>query len=92
MKSNKGLSGMIRIIAPYLIILFAVSTIFFMNGSSTTEVLGYNEFMEVLADESIAMSNVTVSPDSTVVVVSGMYTVGKKRWLSKFRFLIQMKL
>ncbi|MBR3839977.1 MAG: ATP-dependent zinc metalloprotease FtsH [Erysipelotrichales bacterium] len=79
MKSNKGLSGMIRIIAPYLIILFAVSTIFFMNGSSTTEVLGYNEFMEVLADESIAMSNVTVSPDSTVVVVSGMYTEGEEK-------------
>ena len=79
MKSNKGLSGMIRIIAPYLIILFAVSTIFFMNGSSTTEVLGYNEFMEVLEDESIVMSNVSVTPDSTVVVVNGVYTEGEEK-------------
>lgn len=76
MKSNKGLSGILRIIAPYLIILFAISTIFFMNGSSTTEVLGYNEFMEVLNDDSVTMNKVTVSPDTTVVVINGIYSKG----------------
>ncbi len=78
MKQNKGLSGILRIVAPYLIILFALSTIFMMNGGNRTEYLGYNEFMKVLEDESITMSDVSISPYSTVVEITGSYKKGEE--------------
>lgn len=77
MKTNKSVSGVIKALIPYLIMIMAISTVFSMSGNNTVKILGYSEVMEVLEDPSVKLSGVTVTPSTTVIGISGIVGEGE---------------
>lgn len=59
---------------PYLIVLFAISSIFMMSENNGVKTLGYNELLETV--ETKTLSNVRVTAFNTVIDIDGTYTDG----------------